>query len=231
MRDGRTSDKVLEKIEEKIFNGEWKPGEKIMSENQLAKELNVSRVSVRAAMEKLVTLNIISKKQGGGTFVNDLSPSVYMNSLIPMLILDRDNYIDILEFRLVTEPETAKLCTQRCSNDLIRELESCYEDMVKYQNDIKRFTEEDFKFHAKIAEGTSNSLIIKVNELLINILEYHQRILYKSLGPKGGVNEHKLILDAIKNRDDELADIYSRRHIQRTINDLRKINSKNLLDD
>lgn len=222
MRDGRASDKVLEKIQEKIFSGEWKPGEKIMSENQLAKELSVSRVSVRAAMEKLVTLNIINKKQGGGTFVNNLNPSIYMNSLIPMLILDRDNYIDILEFRLVMEPETTKLCTERCSDDLIKELELCYEDMVKYKDDIKRFTEEDLKFHTKISEGTSNSLIIKVNELLINILEYHQEVLYKNLGPKGGINEHKLILEAIKNRDAELAAIYSRRHVQRTINDVKK---------
>lgn len=222
MRDGRASDKVLEKIQEKIFSGEWKPGEKIMSENQLAKELSVSRVSVRAAMEKLVTLNIINKKQGGGTFVNNLKPSIYMNSLIPMLILDRDNYIDILEFRLVMEPETTKICTERCSDDLIKELELCYKDMVRYKDDIKKFTVEDLKFHTKISEGTSNSLIIKVNELLINILEYHQEVLYKNLGPEGGINEHKLILEAIKSRDAELAGIYSRRHIQRTINDVKK---------
>lgn len=53
MEDGRTSDKVLEKIQEKIFSGEWKPGQKIMSETKLAEDLNVSRVSVREAIEKL----------------------------------------------------------------------------------------------------------------------------------------------------------------------------------
>lgn len=224
MRDGRASDKVLEKIEEKIFSGEWKSGQKIMSETQLAKELDVSRVSVREALEKLVTLNIISKKQGGGTFVNDLSPLVYLNSLIPMLILDMDSYVDIIEFRLITEPESARLCTERCSDDLIKELEICYENMLMYKGDIKRFTEEDLKFHNKISEGTNNSLINKVNKLLKNVLKYHQTLLYKNLGPKGGVAEHKLILDAIKNRDSELAYIYARRHAQRTLNDIK--NSK-----
>lgn len=222
MKDGRTSDKVLEKIEEKIFSGEWKSGQKIMSETQLSKELDVSRVSVREALEKLVTLNIISKKQGGGTFVNDLSPLVYLNSLIPMLVLDMDSYLDILEFRLVTEPESARLCTERCSDNLISELEICYKNMVLYKDDIDRFTEEDLKFHNKISEGTNNSLIIKVNELLKNVLRYHQKLLYTNLGPSGGVSEHKLILDAIKNRDSELAAIYVRRHTQRTINDIKK---------
>lgn len=221
MRDGRTSDKVLEKIEEKIFSGEWKPGQKIMSETQLAKELNVSRVSVREAMEKLSTLNIVSKKQGGGTFVTDLSPAVYLNSLIPMIMLDRDNYIDILEFRLITEPEIARLCAERCSDELIEEIEGCYEAMLRCQNDCKRFTEEDLKFHTKISEGTNNPLIIKTNELLRDILMYHQKLLYENLGPKGGIEEHKLILEAIKNRDSELSSIYARRHAQRTINDIK----------
>ncbi|MDF2503996.1 FadR/GntR family transcriptional regulator [Clostridium sp.] len=226
MKDGRTSDKVLEKIEEKIFSGEWKSGQKIMSETQLAKELDVSRVSVREALEKLATLNIINKKQGGGSFVNDLSPLIYLNSLIPMLILDMDSYIDILEFRLITEPESARMCTERCSDDLIKQLEVCYENMVIHENDIKRFTEEDLKFHTKISEGTNNSLIIKVNELLRNVLKYHQKLLYENLGPKGGITEHKLILEAIKNRDSELAAIYTRRHAQRTINDLKNNNKE-----
>ena len=97
---------------------------------------------MREAIEKLATLNIVSEKQGGGTFVNELGPSVYLNSLLPMLILDRENYMDILEFRLITEPESARLCAKRCSEDLIGELESSYEKMKNYKNDMKKFTEK-----------------------------------------------------------------------------------------
>lgn len=221
MSNIRTSDKVFKIIEEKIFSGEWKPGTKIMSEPQLAKELNVSRVSVREAIEKMAALNLIIKRQGEGTFVNDLTPSVYLNSLIPMITLDKDNYIDILEFRLITEVETAKLCAQKCTPELIEELEQCYERMVEHQKDMNKFTEEDLNFHMGIAKGSNNPLIIKINEILRNLMEYHQVSLYKTLGPSGGVKEHRLILDAIKNRDSELVGIFIRRHIQRTINDLK----------
>lgn len=225
MEDGRTSDRVIKKIQEKIFSGEWKSGQKIMSETKLAEELNVSRVSVREGIEKLAALNILSKKKGGGTYINDLGPSVYLNSLLPMLILDKDNYLDILEFRLIIEPETAKLCTERCDDKLIEELQITYENMINYKNDIKKFTEEDLKFHNKIAEGSKNSLIIKITELLANILDCHQRGLYKYLGPKGGIREHRLILDAIKNRDSELAFIYAKGHALRTIDDLKRLKS------
>jgi DNA-binding FadR family transcriptional regulator len=225
MKDTKTSDIVLQSIQERIINGEWKPGKKITSETKLAQELNVSRVSVREAIEKLVTLNIVTKKQGGGTYVNDLSPSVYLHSILPMLILDRDNYLEILEFRLIIEPETARLCAQRCDEKIIGELEEIYENMKSFSQDIDKFAEEDLKFHIKISEGAKNLLIIKINNLLKDILEYHQKTIYKSLGPKGGIHDHKLILEAIKNRDSNLALIYSRKHAERTIKELKEIKS------
>lgn len=219
----RTSDIVFKAIEEKIISGEWKSGSKITSEPQLSKELNVSRISVREAIEKMVALNILVKKQGEGTFVSDLSTSVYLNNLIPMLTLDKYDYMEILELRLVMDVESARLCAERCSKELIEELEETYNDMVEYQEDIYKFTEKDLQFHMKIAEGTRNSLIIKINEMLKDILIYHQKGLYHTLGPTGGIKEHKIILDAIKFRDAELAGIFVKRHIERTIKDVKTI--------
>lgn len=226
MKENRTSDIVFNIIQEKIFSGEWKPGEKITSEPKLSKELNVSRVSVREAIEKLAALNIISKRQGEGTFVNDLNPSVYLNSLIPMITLDKDNYLDILEFRLIIEPKAARMCAEKCSHIIIEEIEEIYEKMIKNQQNMIKFTEEDLNFHMKIAEGSGNSLVIKVNKILRNLLEYHQISLYEILGPSGGLKDHKLIVEAIRNRDSELADIYAVRHLQRTIKDLKNLKQK-----
>lgn len=222
MNTNRTSDLVFNKIEEKILSGEWKPGDKIASEAQLVKELNVSRVSVREAIEKMVALNLLYKRHGGGTFVNDLNPSIYLNNLIPMITLDQQNYMEILQFRLIMEVESAKLCAASCSQEIIDALEQYYIKMLESQNDGEKFTEADLNFHMKIAEGSGNSLVLKVNEILRSLLEYHQKSLYKTLGPSGGIIEHKMILDAIKSRDSELAGIYAKRHIERTIRDLQK---------
>jgi len=221
MNDLRASDKVFNKIQEKIISGEWTPGIKIMSELKLAKELNVSRVSVREAIEKMAAVNLISKRQGEGTFVNDFKPSLYLNSLIPMITLDKDNYTEILEFRLAIESESSGLCAERCTDDLIKEIEHCYNSMIENQDNFEKFTEADLNFHMKIVEGSNSPLFIKVNQILKNLLEYHQKLLYKNLGPSGGVSEHKLILEAIKNRDPELAKLFAKRHIERTIKDLK----------
>ncbi|GMQ55877.1 FadR/GntR family transcriptional regulator [Vallitalea sediminicola] len=217
----RASDIVFKTIKENIISGKWVSGTKIMSETQLASELNVSRISVREAIEKLAALNILSKKQGGGTYVNDLQPSIYFNSLIPMLTLDRDNYMEILEFRLIFETQSMGLCVKRCTDDKIKDMEECYNRMVEYEHDEDRFTDEDLKFHMLIVEGANNSILKKVSEVLGEILRYHQKKLYKELGPGGGIKEHKKMLEAIKDRDEEVAMIYMRRHIERTIEDIK----------
>ena len=220
MKNIRTSDKVFDKIQEKIFSGEWKAGTKIMSELQMVDEFKVSRVSVREAIEKLATLNIVSKKHGGGTYVSELKVDLFLNNLIPMISLDSNSYMNVLEFRLIMEAETAGLCAKRCTPALLNDIELCYEKMVEFQEDMEKFTEMDLEFHMKVAQGAGNILIIKVEEVFRNILKYHQKESYKNLGPSGGIREHKLILDAIKNNDSELAGLYSRRHIERTIKDL-----------
>jgi DNA-binding FadR family transcriptional regulator len=221
-----TSDIVYKAIEKKILDQDWRPGEKISSEKQLSLEFGVSRVSVREATEKMVALNVLSKKQGGGTFVNELSASIYLNGLIPMILLEKDNLMDILEFRRVLEVESAKMCAERRDEKIVEKLEECYQEMCLHQNKSKSFSYADYNFHMTIARGTGNSLIIKINSILTDLWKFHQIELNKFLGPKGGVHEHKKILDAIRDGDSELASLYMKRHIDRTINEINEI--KNL---
>jgi len=223
MDNKRIGDIVFNKIKTKIISGEWTPGMKIMSEAELVKELGISRVSVREGIEKMVALNVLTKRQGGGTFVNELNASVYLNSLIPMITLDKSDYIDILQFRLMVEVESTRLCASRCDETIIKQLEECYEEMLKSKDDLVRFTEKDLEFHKIIAVGGGNSLVIKMYEILNDLLSYHQKSLYERLGPSGGVKEHKYILDAIKGADQELAVIFIRRHIERTIRELESL--------
>ncbi len=220
------SEKVYRIIESKILNKEWTPGMKIDSENKLAKELEVSRVSVREAMEKLVALNVLTKKQGEGTFINELTPSMYLNGLIPMILLDKDNLIDILEFRKIIEVDSVRLCAERCDKEDIAAIEESYVNMQKYKDDPENFYKADYNFHMIIAQGTKNSLIIKVNSIMTDLLMFHQKEIHQYLGPMGGLTEHLKILEALKDRDADLASLFMRRHITRTLDDIKRIIGK-----
>ena len=69
IRQRRVSDQVFEQLKDLIFRGTLKPGDKVLPERELADALNVSRTSVRNAINKLVTLGYLQHKQGQGTFV------------------------------------------------------------------------------------------------------------------------------------------------------------------
>ena len=63
---------LKEKIEQKISDGEYKPGEKLQTEGEMAKSFGVSIITVRKAVSELVEKGLVEKKQGKGTFVQDI---------------------------------------------------------------------------------------------------------------------------------------------------------------
>lgn len=214
---------VYNAIVEKILNKEWLPGMKISSENQLSQELGVSRISVREAIGKLVTEGILYKRRGEGTFVNQLTSSIQLNSLIPNIMLDVSNVLEVQEFRMIFEAGGTRLCAERCSPELIEKLQTTYDTMCKVNRISKEYAEADYEFHRLIGEGSGNSLIVKMNEILINLLKMQQVKTNEYLGPSGGLAEHKKILEAIRERDAEIAGLYMKRHLQVTMDRIKRV--------
>ena len=66
-------DQVADEMKEKIVSGEWKPGDKLPSESDIAQMYGVNRLSVRMALQKLGTLGIIETRVGEGSFVQEFS--------------------------------------------------------------------------------------------------------------------------------------------------------------
>jgi len=227
----RASELVFNKIVEKIVSREWAPGMKITSETQLAQDLNVSRISVRGAIEKLAAMGVLDKRRGDGTYVTSLSPNIYMNNLTSFIMLSDLNLIEILEFRMILEVDTTRLCAERRGEETVRQLEEQYGIMCRTNSISEEFAEADLNFHRALAEGSANELIIKVNSLLFDLLKFQQKRINEYLGPSGGLAEHKKILEAVKDQDPELAAIHMRRHIQLTTNRIIEIERRKLVTE
>lgn len=218
----KASDKVFKYIEEKIVLGVWKEGDKIDSENQLAEELMVSRVSVREAIGKMVAMGILYKKKGGGSFVKKITPSSFMDNLIPFMILGEGDYIKILELRQALDVVGVGLFIQNATDEMLLHLKYINSKMNEENITPEEFFKQDMIFHKFILENCSNSLIYKVFEMLLNIMGYHAKEQYFKLPLKDRILEHNLITDAIEKRDIEIAQIYMKRHLERTMIDLKK---------
>ena len=71
VKQAKLSDIILAQLETMILEGSVKPGEKLPAERELAKQFDVSRPSLREAMQMLEAKNLVTRRQGGGTYVSD----------------------------------------------------------------------------------------------------------------------------------------------------------------
>lgn len=224
------SGKVYDYVLNKIQNHEWKTGEKVMTENELCAELEVSRVAVRQALGRLVTIGLLEQKQGAGTYVGKLDSETYLKSLLPLLLLKEDEILHVLEFRKYFEYGNVEIFIDRYTDDDLMKLKHCYQEMAQNENNLEKFFIADFMFHETIALGTKNQVIIRISELLMDVLKAHQAILYERIGPSIGVEYHALLLKAIIEKDKELAGIYMKRHIQEAIQKFKNaVKTKSLI--
>jgi GntR family transcriptional regulator, transcriptional repressor for pyruvate dehydrogenase complex len=128
-------EQVFEQIRSQVLKGIWKPGERIPSENDLAAGLGASRVTIRECLQKLATLGLLEARQGEGTFVRTYAADIHLNSLYPLLALDRPGLKHVLEYRRVMERGTAALAAERATAGDIAELERLYRTMQESSQD------------------------------------------------------------------------------------------------
>ncbi|GFN22665.1 FadR/GntR family transcriptional regulator [Thermanaeromonas sp. C210] len=216
------SQAVFEQLRDQIFSGNWPPGSRLPSENELARMLGVSRISVRAALQKLNTLGLVQSRQGGGTFVTDVTVDVYLNPLIPALALGKHDLLEILEFRRVYEVENARLAAMRRTEKDLERLEAIMERMRQVKEDLSLFSVEDLNFHLEVARAAKNSLILKVAQITKDILRHHMKEIVAFRGSKDGLYYHPLILEAIAARDPQRAAEIMAEHIETMIDDVRE---------
>ncbi len=211
------SDQVYEQLKEQLINGVWKQGDKIPSENELVALFNVSRVTVRQALSKLITLGLLETKLGEGTYVKEINPGVYMKEMIPYIILNKESIREVLEFRLVIEIETAGMAAVRITDRDIMRLERCLERMFNFKDQLDNYVNEDLHFHMIIAKSTKNSLIIQVNNIVREIIRGTIKNVTEEIGFEVGLKYHKLLIDSFKLKDAEMAKNMMREHLQQTV--------------
>lgn len=223
----RVSDEVLEQIKENIISGEWPPGTKIPGEMDLAEMFGVSRVSVRQAIQRLVGMGVLTIRRGEGTFVSEVLPKDYFNTLLPVLMIEAPDMIEMLEFRAVIEVESARFAALRANEEDIARMETALANMKKCKGDYKKFAYEDLNFHTALALATHNSVVVKVTAIIHDMLKNSMVEIVRLRGYQDGLLYHARLLEAIKRRDSDAAAELMREHIATAINDVR--NATNLI--
>src|SRR5690554_3233272 len=211
------SEQIFQELKDKIIKGDWEPGSKIPSENQLCEILGVSRVSIREAIHKLVALGILEARHGEGTFVRESLAESYFNELLPFFLLDRPDIIKILEYRKIVEVGTIGIAVEKATQDDIKRLEEIYHDMEKNKDDLEKFAQLDLKFHMALAYMADNPILNKVDYIINDILEETMKKIVEKLGSTDGLYYHNRIIEAIKMRHVTEAQQLMAEHLERTM--------------
>lgn len=95
-----------------IMDGNYKPGDRLPSEMVLCNDLQVSRNTLRAALNKLNVLGFTETRQGGGTYMRAVDSSVYLNFFVPATLTSSMDLLEIMQFRKGIEVEAARLAAE-----------------------------------------------------------------------------------------------------------------------
>ena len=152
---------------------------------------------------------------GAGTIVREISTDSLANPFANALKRRRELVSELLDFRKMLEPPLAARAATHASADEISEMEEILGRQEQKQDQGDAAVAEDAEFHYSIALASDNSVVLKVLDILMDLLrDTRERSLQVQGRPQKSLAGHRRILAAIKRHDAEAAKAAMRRHIE-----------------
>jgi len=204
---------VAKRLERHIAE-ELKPGDRLPSERELVRMLCVSRGSVRDAIRTLEVMGLLEPRQGIGTVVC-IPGSGPASPLTSALREKRKMIAELLDVRKMLEPPLAGRAALHASSDEISDMQDILLRQEAKQSQGDLGIEEDSEFHYSIALASSNTVVLKVVDVLMDLLmETRERSLQGEGRQAKSLAAHHRILSAVKRGDAAAAEAAMRRHLQ-----------------
>ncbi|HZU43110.1 MAG TPA: FadR/GntR family transcriptional regulator [Terriglobales bacterium] len=204
---------VARQLERRILE-ELKPGDMLPPERELAQVFGVSRSSIRDAIRRLEAVGLVRPRQGAGTVVCEPSESL-TNPLAGVLHQKRRMITELLDVRKIVEPALAARAAVHASPEQLAQLESIVSRHRQKVQQGESGIEEDSEFHYTIALASDNSVVLKVVDVLMDLLrETRERSLQVEGRQAKSLAGHQRILTALKRRNPQAAESAMRRHLE-----------------
>jgi len=215
--------KIVEQILRLITEKKLVPGDKLPTENILIQKFGTSRSSVREALSALEVLEVIKKKKGKENFIRyDISLAL-LDKKIKKLNTEESPF-ELLETRLIIEPESASLAAGRRTKKDLVEIQKTIKFMKSSNNNLRSHIIMCSKFHLEVARASHNSIILSIMGHLSDGMQailwenLEKRILKRKIDFTQHYKEHIDIFNAIKDKNKNL----SRERMANHLNNLRE---------
>ena len=179
------TDAITEKLESMIVEGIFKPGDSLPPERQLARDLAVSRASLRQALSVLESRGLILSKQGGGNYVCDVVKKSFSDPLLDLIKRHHELKFQVIELRQTLECSAAFYAAERATPEdrvVIRQRLNELKAIVPKKNSVEE-ARADLELHLAIADAAHNvplSLMLRnIYSLLLSEIEENLSLVHQ----------------------------------------------------
>ena len=203
----RLTDDAIEKIKDMIVSGVLQPGSRLPKEDELARELGLSRSSLREAVRALSLVRILEVRRGDGTYVTSLSPEVLLEAVSFVVDVHRDDSVlHFLEVRRMLEPAATGMAARNIGDEGIEKLRAIL-GQVSAESNPSEIVQNDLEFHRAIVACSNNPVLVSLLDSMSG--PTNRARVWRGMTEENAhtrtLREHNAILEALSRHDAEIA--------------------------
>lgn len=210
------SDELTRQVLSLIRSKNLGPGDRLPSVRALAERSSVATPTMREALRRLQANGVVQMRHGSGVYVRNGQERIVLanpnhGELEPGTILD------LLESRLLIEPQLTALAAESVNDSQLAEIEQHLEEAERCLGgeDDDELHRANMDFHRAIANFSGNSVLSQILEALIELYSFEQRVILTIYDDRSRDHrEHREILAAIRSGNAERARELMRQHLQ-----------------
>jgi DNA-binding FadR family transcriptional regulator len=220
------ADSVLDKLGGAIVAGRYAPGDRLPTEDDLARKLKISRPSVREGLKALAGKGLVESRTRRGTIAlgrerwDALDRDVLRwTAAAPP---DHEFLMGVIELRSIMEPAAARLAAQRATPAQILEIERAFQGMAgSLPHDVKACHRHDLAFHGAIFAACGNVMLHRFHTAISTVLMTLFRVSTEARESyRNSLAEHGAVAAAIGRRQPDEAEQAMRKLLAGTVRDL-----------
>ncbi|MEH7344333.1 FadR/GntR family transcriptional regulator [Bacillus sp. JJ1532] len=216
-KNNRMFEQVLDRLKYSITSGDLSPGDKLMTEREMASTLQVSRSSVREALRILEIFDVIQSKPGEGTILKKPDVPKIITKILPFMTISKDANLELFESRRVLEGGIVKLAAKRRKERDLKNLEESISRMMGSKGLEERIN-ADLDFHLYLAKAAYNNTLSDILIVVADVVSQNLYAIGFQIHSNDEVNskiieQHQRILNAIKDKSPELASQEMENHL------------------
>jgi GntR family transcriptional regulator, transcriptional repressor for pyruvate dehydrogenase complex len=228
LRAPRLSEQVVEQIQAAIFARQWKPGDKLPSEKELAEQFGTSRTTIREAIRGLELAGLLQTRTGynGGPFVVEPTYQLIGNSLRSLLHMNKFDLSELFDVRLVIEPRVAELAALHATEAELQALAANLDEEGALVQSGQEASVRHTRFHFLLARASqSNLLAILISAILDLMTTFDTSHPTTVAGSAHVVADHQELLTAVRERAPARARALMQQHRTTTRDELAALPS------